>query len=290
MLTDKHVEQFFLTNLLRISIGGLILITLADVFLYPEDTTSITVDVVVLTANLMAYLLRKHSQTLAVLIVTTILTAGMLYQSILVPVNTTSSLTVLMMVGFILSVMLKGRLLLGMHVLTFFVLNLIFVIQWHKGMLVIAADGNEATTVAITYSILYFILTYATFYLKSCYDQAQLQLRELNIELTAKAHEIEAQNEELIQIQENLSMVNEDLEKTIADRTESLRIKTDKLIKYSYTNAHHLRGPVARLLGLVTIRQLEENPNNEFFFQKVKEQAEEIDGVVKQINKELENL
>lgn len=290
MRKEIHVEQFFLTNLLRISIGGLLLILLADLILYPQDTVSLTLDVVVLSSNLTAYLIRKRNQTLAVLTVTGFLIAGMFYQSLLVPVNTTTALSILLLVGFILSVMIKDWLLWLMHGVTFSIVNIIFIIQWYKGQLAMAADGNEAITIAVTYSILYFILGYATYYLKSSYDQAQDQLREVNLQLAAKANEVEAQNEELIQIQENLSLVNEDLEKTIADRTENLRIKTEKLIKYSYTNAHHLRGPVARLLGLVAIRELEENPDNQFFFTKVKDQAEEIDTVVKQINRELENL
>lgn len=290
MRKEIHVEQFFLTNLLRISIGGLFLILLADLILYPQDRVSLTLDVVVLSSNITAYLIRKSNQTLAVLTVTGFLIAGMFYQSLLVPVNTTTALSILLLVGFILSVMIKDWLLWLMHGITFSIVNIIFVIQWYKGQLAMAADGNEAITIAVTYSILYFILGYATYYLKSSYDQAQDRLHEVNLQLAAKANEVEAQNEELIQIQENLSMVNEDLEKTIADRTENLRIKTEKLIKYSYTNAHHLRGPVARLLGLVAIRELEENPDNQFFFNKVKDQAEEIDTVVKQINRELENL
>lgn len=290
MRKEIHVEQFFLTNLLRISIGGLLLILLADLILYPQDTVSLTLDVVVLSSNLTAYLIRKRNQTLAVLTVTGFLIAGMFYQSLLVPVNTSTALSILLLVGFVLSVMIKDWLLWLMHGITFSIVNIIFIIQWYKGQLAMAADGNEAITIAVTYSILYFILGYATYYLKSSYDQAQDQLREVNLQLAAKANEVEAQNEELIQIQENLSLVNEDLEKTIADRTENLRIKTEKLIKYSYTNAHHLRGPVARLLGLVAIRELEENPDNQFFFTKVKDQAEEIDTVVKQINRELENL
>lgn len=290
MRKEIHVEQFFLTNLLRISIGGLLLILLADLILYPQDTVSLTLDIVVLSSNMTAYLIRKRNQTLAVLTVTGFLIAGMFYQSLLVPVNTTTALSILLLVGFILSVMIKDWLLWLMHGITFSIVNIIFIIQWYKGQLAMAADGNEAITIAVTYSILYFILGYATYYLKSSYDQAQDQLREVNLQLAAKANEVEAQNEELIQIQENLSLVNEDLEKTIADRTENLRIKTEKLIKYSYTNAHHLRGPVARLLGLVAIRELEENPDNQFFFTKVKDQAEEIDTVVKQINRELENL
>ena len=60
------------------------------------------------------------------------------------------------------------------------------------------------------------------------------------------------------------------------------------MIKYSFTNAHHLRGPVARLLGLVAIKRLEPHSDNTFYFNKIEEQAIEIDTVIKQINIDLE--
>jgi hypothetical protein len=81
--------------------------------------------------------------------------------------------------------------------------------------------------------------------------------------------------------------MNKDLERKVIERTEKLNHKNEKLIQYSYTNAHHLRGPVARLLGLVAIRKLETNPDNTFFFNKVEAQAHEIDTVVRQINIDL---
>lgn len=165
-----------------------------------------------------------------------------------------------------------------MHGIAFTIINTIFVLHL-----------PDAVTAAITYSTLYFILTYAAGVLKTSYDGIHQRLRDRNIELHEKGNEIAAQNEELLQIQENLSELNRNLENVVNQRTAKIQIQNEILIKYSYTNAHHLRGPVARLLGLASIYKLEPNTNPDFFIEKMLDQANEIDSLVKQINIDLES-
>jgi len=286
-MDSESIEKFFLSTFLKISIAGVLVILSADVFLYSEDTLSIVIDCSILLTCILSYLIRNKHQTAAVLILTAIILSAMLYQCLVVPVNTTTSLSILLVVGFIISVMLKGRFMLVTHGITAIAINIIFVLQFLNPDLRFSPKMNDIITVAITYSILYFLITYATAILKSQYDKINQHLRELNMELHEKANEIETQNEELTQTQDNLNELNRDLERKVAERTEKLIIKTEQLIQFSFTNAHHLRGPVARLLGLVAIRKLDPDPDNTFFFTKVEEQANEIDVVVKQINLDL---
>ena len=109
-----------------------------------------------------------------------------------------------------------------------------------------------------------------------------------NVELISKANEIEAQHEELMQSHESLNELNRNLEKIVMERTQKVHDQNQMLLKYTYTNAHHLRGPVARLLGLINVHKLDPNPDYNFFISKMEDQAMEIDHVVKQINEELE--
>lgn len=272
----KNIEKFFLSTILLISIGGVFLVLLSNILLFREDTLSIFISAAILCACIIAYSLRLKYPTIAVLTLTSIALAAMSYQRLTVP-NTTTTLSVVMIVGFIFSVMLKGRIMWIMHAITFVIINTIFVLHLH-----------DAVTAAITYSVLYFILTYATGVLKASYDRIHQYLRDTNIALNDKAKEIEAQNEELIQIQDNLNELNSNLEKIVNERTEKIQVQNELLIKYSYTNAHHLRGPVARLLGLATIYKLERETNPDFFIEKMVEQANEIDSVVKKINTDLD--
>jgi signal transduction histidine kinase len=148
---------------------------------------------------------------------------------------------------------------------------------------------NELISAAVSFYILYFILTYATQTLKASYDKAQEYLRETNTELVHKTNEIEAQNEELVQIQENLNELNQNLENRINERTAKIQIQNEILTKYSFANAHHLRGPVARLLGLASIQKTDSKIDPQVIAEMMVEQAIEIDAVIKQIKLELES-
>jgi hypothetical protein len=284
-----NIEEFFLNTLLRIAIGGVLLILIADSALYPTDRISIAIDAAILAACVISYFIRHKYPTGAVLIFTSIILIAMVYQCLVVPVNTTTSLSIILIVGFIFSIMLRGGLLFAMHCLTFIILHSIFIFQFYHPELAFSAKVNDVVTVAITYSILYFILTYASWVLKLRYDEINKNLKRANSELRQSAHEIEARNEELIQTQNNLNELNMDLEKKVNQRTAQIRAQNEMLIKYSYTNAHHLRGPVARLLGLASIYKVDPSADCIFLITKMIDEANEIDAMVKKITVDLEN-
>lgn len=284
-----NIEKFFLNTLLRISMGGVLLILISDAVLYPDDVRSMVIDVIVLTACLLSYAMRKHYQTVSVLILTVIVLSAMIYQCIAVPMSTTNSLSVILLVGFIFSVMLKGATLWSMHAIAVLAVNGLFVYQFLHFELQYTRDRNEMATVTITYSIIYLILNYATVVLKASYDRLHSELRENNIELQRRANEIAAQNEELVQIQENINAINSSLESIVDERTAKIQHQNEILLRYAYTNAHHLRGPVARLLGLASISQLEPRPDPNEIIAMMAAQAVEIDAVISQINTDLES-
>lgn len=273
----KDIEKFFLNALLRICIAGVSLVLVSNLLLFQEDILSISISATILSACVVSYVIKEKYPTLAVLNLTSFVLLTMIYQRLESP-NTTTSLTIVLVAGFIISVMLKGRTMWIMHGIAFTILNTIFVL-----------NVTGPVVAAATYSALYLILTYATGVLKFNYDKINQDLTNANLELQEKSYEIAAQNEELIQIQNNLSEINTDLERTVNERTAKIQIQNEILIKYSYTNAHHLRGPVARLLGLVSIYKLESSPNPDFIINKMADQAIELDAVIKKINIELES-
>jgi signal transduction histidine kinase len=272
----RDIEKFFLDTILMISIGGVFLIIVSNLLLFPEDTLSIAISVAMLCAFVVAYILRRRHPTVAVIIVTSVALITMSYQRLTVP-NTMTTLSVVMIVGFIFSVMLKGQLMWIMHGIAFIIINTLFVFHL-----------PDAITAAITYSVLYFVLSYATGVLKANYDRILEYLRDSNIQLNEKSKEIETQNEELLQIQDNLNALNTHLEEVVNERTAKIQLQNEILFKYSYRNAHHLRGPVARLLGLASIYKLDATQSADFYVEKMVDQAHEIDAVIKQINVDLE--
>jgi len=96
------------------------------------------------------------------------------------------------------------------------------------------------------------------------------------------------QNEELLQGQENLSQINLHLETLVEERTQKIRTQNEILLNYAYTNAHHVRGPVARLLGLIQLSRMKTDLDYPWFFEKVEHETREIDIIIKRIGSELE--
>jgi len=109
----------------------------------------------------------------------------------------------------------------------------------------------------------------------------------LILELREKTDEIEAQNDELVQSHENLNQINQHLENLVEERTQKIRKQNELLLNYAYTNAHHLRGPVARVLGLIQLSRMKTDLDFPWFFEKVEDETNAIDLIIKQIGSDL---
>jgi PAS domain S-box-containing protein len=64
----------------------------------------------------------------------------------------------------------------------------------------------------------------------------------------------------------------------------------ERLLKYAHLTAHEVRGPVARLLGLVEVSKFADNVDYPWFLDKMYDQAQEIDKVLTVITKELTDI
>jgi ligand-binding sensor domain-containing protein/anti-sigma regulatory factor (Ser/Thr protein kinase) len=116
--------------------------------------------------------------------------------------------------------------------------------------------------------------------------------RELEEAVNQKTKELAAQNEELVQSQEEVSAQrdlvarqNENLEMEVSKRTNELVEYNQQLEQFAFIAAHNLRAPVARILGLGQLLEIEEtHEKKDEIYPKVVRAAEELDGVVKDLN------
>lgn len=288
--SKKPIEEFFLESLLKISLISILIVMVVDFYFTRFMLIrSLIVNSSVLFAIVTTYIFYKRGYfTLSVLWIGFVIMAAMFYQSIEADSITTSSMAVVMVIGFGFSLLLKGRMPFMLHVISLSGMTIVF--SWlamHPSRYG-KPDASDIIVAGITYGVLYIILAYSSWKLKQRYDEAIQQLAATNIELIEKTHEIETQNEELLQSQENLFQLNNHLESLVDARTKEVKDQNERLVRYAYTNAHHLRGPVARLLGLVQLSKMEVNLDYYFLFQRMEEQAYEIDEVVRSINKELD--
>lgn len=109
-------------------------------------------------------------------------------------------------------------------------------------------------------------------------------------ELENQAEEIRAQNDELILKQQRLDEINQHLEELVNAKTRDIQKQNEVLMRYSWTNAHKVRGPVARILGLIQVSRLQTELDYPWFFEKVESEASQIDEIISHISEDLNSL
>ncbi|PTB96590.1 hypothetical protein C9994_06710 [Marivirga lumbricoides] len=75
--------------------------------------------------------------------------------------------------------------------------------------------------------------------------------------LSASNRALTLTNEELLSQSEQLHQLNQDLERLVKERSDIIQMKNKKIIEYANLNAHKVRGPLARILGLINISKYE---------------------------------
>lgn len=94
------------------------------------------------------------------------------------------------------------------------------------------------------------------------------ELKDLYLEVSQQNEEIQEQAKKLGASNKRISELNKNLERLVEEKTAELRTTNEALVKYnnellqfSFTVSHHLRGPVARLMGLNKLAQGESELN-----------------------------
>lgn len=291
-MVEKRIEDFFLKTIHRISFAGVLLIVTVDlIFMRIDDFLGFggLVDVGILASIGIGMILHKKNYYLPAVIIPALLaTVSLLAVSIVFSQSITTAMIALVVVGFSISILLKGLAKNLMHALIYIGMLVVFInhvlhLSFYK-----YENVNQAIINFTAYYMGYLIITYSASALKSKYDFVTLELEEKNIKLLEQTVSMVHQKSELIKSRNELNEINQNLETIIEQRTNNVKQKNEYLVKYAYTNAHHVRGPLARILGLIQLAKLEKEIDYPFLFATIENQAKEIDIVLKTINKELE--
>lgn len=97
-------------------------------------------------------------------------------------------------------------------------------------------------------------------------------------------HKLEKANNEI-------ALLNDGLNEKVKERTQTLEKANEKLKKYSFTNNHVIRKPIANILGIIKLFNSEkiDDPINITSLELLKETTKELDEIIHEINKNLEN-
>lgn len=120
-------------------------------------------------------------------------------------------------------------------------------------------------------------------------SESQVEVLQQNHTLHEQSEELIRQSEELKSSHEELIAMNDNLECIVNQRSQELLEKNNMLEEYAFINAHKLRAPVARLLGLMQIIDISKNTDEiEFYLQLCNQEIIDLDRIVWAIKEAIE--
>jgi signal transduction histidine kinase len=133
----------------------------------------------------------------------------------------------------------------------------------------------------LTGSLFMALITYA----RNTFTRYHLLGIRRNQQLDRSVRTLHRQNSELAQTQEKIRLINESLELVVEDRAAQIRQKNDELSEYAFINAHMLRGPLCRILGLLHLMEKEPHLYTPTAIAQARIVAAELDTRIREINK-----
>lgn len=118
-------------------------------------------------------------------------------------------------------------------------------------------------------------------------------LTQLNENLERKVQErtkeILTQHDEIKRQNSEIRNLNINLEKIVEERTRKIEIQNKKLIEYANFNAHQLRAPIARVLGLLELARMnDEELTMDVLLDMLKGEIDDLDRIVRSMSRALE--
>lgn len=114
--------------------------------------------------------------------------------------------------------------------------------------------------------------------------QRNKELERLNTQLKAQKQMLYKIIQELYEKEKDNLLKSEEL---IAQK-EEIELQNQKLLEYAFYNAHNVRGPLARILGLVYLLKREADKigfiDNDQYLEKLSESANELDLAVREMS------
>jgi hypothetical protein len=137
---------------------------------------------------------------------------------------------------------------------------------------------------SVDYIIVASLIVAFTLYMKRKFIFYREKVSNRNRQLDQIAKTLHNQNLELATRQEETRAINENLESIVDERAFQIENNNRSLAEYAFINAHMLRGPLCRIIGLINLMERESHKHNTDQLIQLKSIAQEIDLRIKEIN------
>ena len=176
---------------------------------------------------------------------------------------------------------LHGVLLISVLILYAIVFIFLTFFPQLAGLLLFDTSEVEKIQVAIDFFVIALIMTAFLIFLKRQLVTFRERITHRHQQLQSLANTLEEQTEKLRIKQEETLSINENLESIVQERIKGIEEKNKQLEEYAFINAHLLRAPLCRILGIIDLMEKEELSHN---LSRVKEKAKDIDLIIRRVN------
>jgi signal transduction histidine kinase len=176
---------------------------------------------------------------------------------------------------------LHGVLLISMFALYAVVFIFLTAFPHLAGLSLYDTSKVEPIQIAIDFFVITLIMTTFLIFLKKQLVSFRERITHRHHQLQNLAGMLEEQNVKLRLKQEETLSINENLESIVEERVKVIEEKNRQLEEYAFINAHLLRAPLCRILGILDLMEKEQSGED---LAKVKEKAIDIDHIIRRIN------
>ena len=180
------------------------------------------------------------------------------------------------------TILFSGK--LRITIMLIFMVMTIF-LMYFTGIANITITGQDLVTNLNESFIPYMLFMMGVLiYMKTMLSKAIRLNEQGKEELSRINSELQKRSDKLFSGQAELKALNENLEDMVSTQTDEIKTRNDELAEYAYVNAHLLRAPLTRVMGLTYLLN-SQNYLSKNKLERLKEKAEETDAIVKRINK-----
>ena len=138
---------------------------------------------------------------------------------------------------------------------------------------------ENSRNINISFLIFMVFMASIIIYLKLSLFRSNVRIQKLNGELQEINEKLLAQSVELSSSHKAILDLNSNLESIVNSRADEVKLKNDELSEFAYVNAHILRAPLTRVMGLTYLITREN-----LKIKTIQSKAEETDQIIKRIS------
>ncbi len=279
---NECIEEVFFSTILVIAAVGSCIAMVLELVITPNFNANIWLGLLLIQTLLLGiFSIRKYKLEYLAVPILGSLALILSYRGLMMPKYHHITCTLLITAGFISSLITRG---MSRHFLRTVVLI---------GLLLLLFKDYEHTSsiilvrLSVPYLITYFIVTISSGVLKDRYEKNQKRLVELVELLNHKNAKISDQHSKLEKSYKSLADLNANLEETVKLKTFRIEEKNVQLAELAWANAHRVRAPLARILGLLHLIEVDPS-EKECYIKWIDNEAKALDEIIRIVGHSIE--